>query len=115
MVRTVAGDCARLGIWAASLCLAVGVVACSGGGSSSSGCQGPSGSCSSLLDVGGRVSGLTGGEVRFVNNGADLQTFVTNDLFQFDTALPDGSSYDVRITDQPTGPVPGPLPLAPSI
>lgn len=52
--------------------------------------------------VGGTVSGLTG-VLRLQNNGVDELVLTDDGAFAFALPLPDGDSYDVTITSQPTG------------
>jgi hypothetical protein len=53
--------------------------------------------------INGTVSGLGPNSVTLQNNGADDRDVDANGVFVFDTALPDGSSYDVTVLTQPTG------------
>ena len=54
--------------------------------------------------VGGTVSGLTGGGLVLQNNGGDDLAIGANGVFTFATALLDGSTYNVTVKAQPTGP-----------
>lgn len=56
-----------------------------------------------LYTINGTVSGLGPNSVTLQNNGADDLDVNANGAFVFDTALPDGSSYDVTVLTQPTG------------
>ena len=56
-----------------------------------------------LYTINGTVSGLGPNSVTLQNNGADDLDVNANGVFVFDTALPDGSSYDVAVLTQPTG------------
>ena len=50
------------------------------------------------------VSGLANGNsIEFENDGESLFVF-SNSVFVFDTAIDDGSDYDVSLTAQPTTP-----------
>ena len=56
-----------------------------------------------LYTINGTASGLGLNSVTLQNNGADDLDVDANGVFVFDTALPDGSSYDVTVLTQPTG------------
>jgi hypothetical protein len=53
--------------------------------------------------INGTVAGLGPNTVTLQNNGTDDLDVNTNGPFVFDTALPDGSPYDVTVLTQPTG------------
>ncbi|MBE7939712.1 MULTISPECIES: hypothetical protein [Ramlibacter] len=61
--------------------------------------------CSALtFSIGGSLNGLASGQqVVVANNGGELLTLSANGSFQFPTALPWGSSYQVTVTQQPAG------------
>jgi Tol biopolymer transport system component len=50
--------------------------------------------------IGGSVSGLVG-DLTLQNNGGDELSLSQNGVFVFATALADGASYEVRVSDQP--------------
>ncbi len=54
--------------------------------------------------ISGRVSGLTSGQLVLLNNGGDTLTTTVNGNFTFATKLVHGSTYDVTISSQPSGP-----------
>ena len=54
-------------------------------------------------NVGGAVSGLTGGTLVLRNNGGDDLTVTANGSFTFVTPVADGSVYDVTVFTQPAG------------
>lgn len=56
-----------------------------------------------LYTINGTASGLGPISVTLQNNGTDDLDVDANGVFVFDTALPDGSSYDVTVLIQPTG------------
>jgi hypothetical protein len=62
-------------------------------------------SCSTAdFTIGGTVNGLEGTGLVLQNNGGDDLTINGNGDFHFDTALPSGARYDVRIAAQPGNP-----------
>jgi hypothetical protein len=62
-------------------------------------------SCSTAdFTVGGTVNGLEGAGLVLRNNGGDDLTIDGDGPFHFDTALPSGSRYDVKIATQPSNP-----------
>ena len=62
-------------------------------------------SCSTAdFTIGGTVSNLEGSGLVLRNNGGDDLTIDANGAFHFDTALPSGTRYDVRIAEQPRNP-----------
>lgn len=62
-------------------------------------------SCSTAdFTVGGTVNGLEGSGLVLRNNGGDDLTIDGNGDFHFDTALPGGARYDVKIAEQPRNP-----------
>jgi trimeric autotransporter adhesin len=62
-------------------------------------------SCSTAdFTVGGTVNGLEGSGLVLRNNGGDDLTIDGAGPFHFDTALPSGSRYDVKIATQPRDP-----------
>ncbi|HKQ12738.1 MAG TPA: hypothetical protein VJT80_04855 [Steroidobacteraceae bacterium] len=62
-------------------------------------------SCSTAdFTIGGTVNGLEGSGLVLRNNGGDDLTIDGNGDFHFDTALPSGARYDVKIATQPTNP-----------
>jgi len=62
-------------------------------------------SCSTAdFTVGGTVNGLEGSGLVLRNNGGDDLTIDGDGPFHFDTALPSGSRYDVKIATQPSNP-----------
>ena len=54
--------------------------------------------------IGGTVSGLSGAGLTLRNNGNEYLGITSNGAFEFDTPVPDHSSYDVTIFAQPVGP-----------
>lgn len=52
-------------------------------------------------EVGGTVSGLTGGQLVLQNNGGDDQTVTSDGAYKFATKLDDGADYAVTIKTQP--------------
>jgi hypothetical protein len=56
-----------------------------------------------LYTINGSASGLGPNSVTLQNNLTDDLDVDANGVFVFDTALPDGSSYDVTVLTQPTG------------
>jgi Lactonase, 7-bladed beta-propeller len=54
--------------------------------------------------IGGVVVGLTGSGLVLQNNGTDNLAVPSNGAFAFQTALPDGSQYDVSILSPPINP-----------
>jgi hypothetical protein len=62
-------------------------------------------SCSTAdFTIGGTVSNLEGSGLVLRNNGGDDLTIDANGAFHFDTALPGGARYDVKIAEQPRNP-----------
>jgi hypothetical protein len=62
-------------------------------------------SCSTAdFTVGGTVNDLEGSGLVLRNNGGDELTIDGSGPFHFDTALPSGSRYDVKIAQQPGNP-----------
>ncbi len=62
-------------------------------------------SCSTAdFSIGGTVEGLEGSGLVLRNNGGDDLTIDRNGEFAFDTSLPSGARYDVRIHEQPRNP-----------
>jgi hypothetical protein len=62
-------------------------------------------SCSTAdFTIGGTVNGLEGSGLVLRNNGGDDLTIDNGGPFQFDTALPSGSRYDVQVAQQPSNP-----------
>jgi hypothetical protein len=62
-------------------------------------------SCSTAdFTIGGTVRDLEGTGLVLRNNGGDDLTIDANGTFQFDTALPTGARYDVKIAEQPRDP-----------
>jgi hypothetical protein len=62
-------------------------------------------SCSTAdFSIGGTVRNLEGSGLVLRNNGGDDLTIDDNGTFTFDTALPIGARYDVRIAEQPRDP-----------
>jgi hypothetical protein len=62
-------------------------------------------SCSTAdFSIGGRVEDLEGSGLVLRNNGGDDLTIDRNGEFRFDTSLPTGARYDVRIHEQPRNP-----------
>ena len=62
-------------------------------------------SCSTAdFTIGGTVSNLEGSGLVLRNNGGDDLTIDADGAFHFDTALPSGARYDVRIAEQPRNP-----------
>jgi hypothetical protein len=62
-------------------------------------------SCSTAdFTVGGTVNGLEGSGLVLRNNGGDDLTIDGNGAFHFDTALPSGARYDVKVAEQPRNP-----------
>ena len=62
-------------------------------------------SCSTAdFTIGGVVRNLEGTGLVLRNNGGDDLTIDANGSFQFDTALPTGAHYDVKIAEQPRNP-----------
>ncbi|HET9445531.1 MAG TPA: hypothetical protein VFO35_04685 [Steroidobacteraceae bacterium] len=62
-------------------------------------------SCSTAdFSIGGTVEGLEGSGLVLRNNGGDDLTIDRNGEFRFDTSLPTGARYDVRIHEQPRDP-----------
>ena len=62
-------------------------------------------SCSTAdFSIGGRVEDLEGSGLVLRNNGGDDLTIDRNGEFRFDTPLPSGARYDVRIHEQPRNP-----------
>jgi hypothetical protein len=62
-------------------------------------------SCSTAdFTIGGTVSNLEGSGLVLRNNGGDDLTIDANGAFHFDTALPGGAHYDVKIAEQPRNP-----------
>lgn len=62
-------------------------------------------SCSTAdFTIGGTVNNLEGTGLVLRNNGGDDLTIDGSGPFHFDTALPSGSRYDVKIAQQPSNP-----------
>lgn len=62
-------------------------------------------SCSTAdFTIGGTVRNLEGTGLVLRNNGGDDLTIDADGTFQFDTALPTGARYDVKIAEQPRNP-----------
>ena len=62
-------------------------------------------SCSTAdFSIGGTVQDLEGSGLVLRNNGGDDLTIDRNGEFTFDTPLPTGARYDVRIAEQPRDP-----------
>jgi len=62
-------------------------------------------SCSTAdFTIGGTVHNLEGTGLVLRNNGGDDLTIDANGTFQFDTALPTGAHYDVKVAEQPRNP-----------
>jgi hypothetical protein len=62
-------------------------------------------SCSTAdFSIGGTVEGLEGSGLVLRNNGGDDLTIDRNGEFRFDTSLPTGARYDVRVAEQPRDP-----------
>jgi hypothetical protein len=62
-------------------------------------------SCSTAdFTIGGTVNGLEGSGLVLQNNGGDDLTIDGNGDFHFDTALPSGARYDVKVAAQPGNP-----------
>jgi len=62
-------------------------------------------SCSTAdFTIGGTVNDLEGSGLVLRNNGGDELTIDRNGSFQFDTALPSGAHYDVKVAEQPRNP-----------
>jgi len=59
--------------------------------------------CGDAYSLGGTVVGLTVSAVLIQNNGGDDLTLSQNGAFTFPTLVPDGSSYDVSVAEQPGG------------
>ena len=57
-----------------------------------------------VFTIGGTVSGLTGTGLELQNNSGDDLAINSDGAFTFDTALGDGSAYDVEVVRQPEGP-----------
>ena len=56
------------------------------------------------FSIGGTVSGLAGSGLVLQNNAGDDLTIAADGAFTFATSLPDGSAYNVTVSNQPTGP-----------
>jgi hypothetical protein len=54
--------------------------------------------------VGGTVNGLAGGATVTLHNGSDDLVVTANGPFTFPTLIPDGATYQISITGQPTSP-----------
>jgi hypothetical protein len=62
-------------------------------------------SCSTAdFSIGGTVRNMEGSGLVLRNNGGDDLTIDENGTFRFDTALPTGARYDVKIAEQPRNP-----------
>jgi large repetitive protein len=62
-------------------------------------------SCSTAdFTIGGTVNGLEGSGLVLRNNGGDDLAIDANGDFHFDTALPSGARYDVKVAEQPRNP-----------
>lgn len=75
------------------LLLVLGMGRCGGDGSEGS---------EALFTIGGTVTGLSDDTVVLQNNGGDDLTITTDGSFTFETALTDGSVYEVLVSDQPS-------------
>jgi N-acetylneuraminic acid mutarotase/ribosomal protein S11 len=85
-------------IAAGVLCSASLMLAACGGDSISGGTG------STPITVGGTVTGLaTGASVELQNNGSNTATVTANGSYTFTSALINGASYDVTISQQPAG------------
>ena len=84
----------RLVLATLSLICSMVLVACSGGGSSST----------PTYTVGGAIAGLSSGSLVLKNNGGDTLTINGNSTtFTFSTALASGATYNATIGAQPSG------------
>jgi hypothetical protein len=82
---------------ALAVLLALGVVACGGGGDNGGGTGGP-------FSVGGTVAGLaSGSSVVLVNNGSDALTVGSNGAFTLATLVARNAAYGVTVKTQPAG------------
>lgn len=81
----------------AAACIAVLHLAACGGGNGSGGSTPPP---VVTYVVGGSVTGLSGSELVLVN-GADQLSVAANGSFAFNTGLPGGAAYDVRVLKDP--------------
>jgi len=80
--------------------LVINLVACGGGG----GGGGEEPPPVSRYNLGGSVSGLSGGSLTLQNNGANDLTVNANGSFNFANQINSGSSYSVSVLTQPTSP-----------
>jgi 6-phosphogluconolactonase len=83
---------------------AAGMILTSGALLMLSACGGGVGGSSATYTVGGKVTGLTGSGLVLSNNGGDNLTVTANGAFTFATALPQGRTYSVTASAQPTNP-----------
>ncbi len=59
--------------------------------------------CVNTYTIGGSISGLNGGTVTLQNNSSDILARNVNGSFTFSTALVNGATYSVVVTNNPTG------------
>lgn len=81
----------------------VSVLAACGGGGGGGGSSG-GGNNNTTFTVGGTVTGLTGSGLVLQNNGTDNLSVSASGAFAFATSLANGSTYEVTVLTQPSGP-----------
>ncbi len=89
-----------LGKIVASSALALGLVACGGGGYGG----GSSSPATSGYTIGGTVSGMTGSGLVLQDNGTDAKTITADGSFTFASGLAYGMTYSVTVKTQPSMP-----------
>lgn len=85
--------------------LSAAISACGGGGGGGGESPTTPTPTPTTYTIGGSVSGLEGSGLTLQNNGADDLDISADGSFTFATAINSGTSYDVRVLTQPSGPI----------